>query len=379
MKDIIKKYIRIPLNFLKSLWLQIKKDNILIFAQALSFTTLLTLIPILGLVFSILKIWIPQKKIDEQIILFFAQYLTPEATSKITNIILELSKKLENFPLGKFSIIAYFLIGSELFSQIEEFLNHIFKTIKRRTIIQRFSFYWLCITLAPILFLPPVLFHTYLQKYLTIVLFFSISFFFFLLYIYFPARKIPKKEALIGALFSTLLWFISSYGYGFYVKYAVSYSKIYGSLSAIPLFLIWIFINWVVFLLGAELTVFLENRYWRTKYQKIPHSWLKLWIIYFIGKNFLNGKTLSLEELTLKTSLPPETIQPILEELEKQNILSLVEGKIFLIRPPEKIYLKDLFSFTSFSLIENPEFKELYKKMQNFMENFSRFTLKDLF
>ncbi|RKX58328.1 MAG: hypothetical protein DRP29_06810, partial [Thermodesulfobacteriota bacterium] len=86
-----------------------------------------------------------------------------------------------------------------------------------------------------------------------------------------------------------------------------------------------------------------------------------------------------LEELTLKTSLPPETIQPILEELEKQNILSLVEGKIFLIRPPEKIYLKDLFSFTSFSLIENPEFKELYKKMQNFMENFSRFTLKDLF
>jgi len=362
-------------SFLKKL----KNDEILLYAQGLTFTTLLTLIPILGLLISLAHIFIPQKALIDQFIIQIAKYLTSEATQKVINAILTIIKKLESFPLGKFSIITYFFMSLALLFQLEEVLNKIFESSKKRTFIQRLTFFWLCMTLTPGLFFLPFSFYSYLGKFSTIFIFSLVTLFFFLMYVYFPAKDVPKKEALIGAIFSTILWICSSYFYSIYIKYAINYSKIYGSLAAIPLFLIWIFINWTIFLMGAELVVFLEQKNWKRTPLNLTHPWLKVYVMYLIGKNFLKGIVLDLFSLAEKLNLSPILLESTLQELETAGLIVLKEENIYLAKPLEKIKIAELVDLSIASeLNEPPELEEFFQKMQNLLNNFFKITLKDL-
>ena len=358
---------------------KIQKDEILLNAQGLTFNTLLTLVPILGLIFSIGKILIPQEKVMEQIFINIAQYLTPEATKKVMDTILGIIKKLETFPLGKFSIIAYFIMGLGLLSQIEGILNKIFESSKKRNFIQRITFFWLCITIIPFLFFLPISFHSYLGKFFNLSLLILITLFFFLMYIYFPAKDVHKKEALIGALFSTTLWSLSSYFYSIYVKYAVGYSKIYGSLSAIPLFLIWIFINWLVFLLGAELVVLLEQKSWRRVSTNISYPYLKLYILYLLGKYFIEGKNINIFDFSEYLNVSPIFLETILQDLEKDDFIAIKDDEVFFTKPLQKIKISNVIGLDSVEeSSELPEMSNFTKKISNIFHNVSQITLEDL-
>lgn len=371
------------LNFTKitiiTFFKKIQKDDILLNAQGLTFNTLLTMVPLLGLIFSIGKIFIPQQKLTEQIFVNIAQYLTPEATKKVMDTILDIVKKLETFPLGKFSLVAYFIMGLGLLFQIEGILNKIFESSKRRNFMQRITFFWVCITLIPFLFFMPLFFHSYLGKFFNFSLLFLITVFFFLMYIYFPAKDVGKKEALMGAIFSTSLWTLSSYLYTLYVKYAVTYSKIYGSLSAIPLFLIWLFINWLVFLLGAELVVLLEQKCWKRLPVNLPYPYLKLYILYLLGKNFMEGKNFNIFELSEYLNVSPIFLESILQDLEKNGLIAIRDEEVFFAKPLNKIKILEVLGINEFQEISNfPEVENFIKKMSTLTQNLSQITLEDL-
>ncbi len=358
---------------------KIQKDDILLSAQGLTFNTLLTLVPLLGLVFSIGKIFIPQQKFTEQLFINITQYLTPEATKKVMEVVLKLAKKLESFPLGKFSLVAYFIMGMGLLFQIEGILNRIFESSKRRKFMQRITFFWVCITIIPFLFFLPVSFHSYLGKFFKFSILMLIALFFFLTYIYFPAKDVRKKEALIGAIFSTVLWFFSSYFYSIYVKYAIGYSKVYGSLSAIPLFLVWLFVNWVLFLLGAELVVFLEQKSWRRIPINIPYPYLKIYILYLLGKLFRSGKRLYIFELSEYLNVSPIFLETMLQEMEKEGLIAIRDEEVFFAQPLERINISEILGiYVSDNLPELPEIEKFNQKISVLTQNFSKVTLADL-
>ena len=363
------------ITFLKKL----QKDDLLLCTQGLTFNTLLTLVPLLGLVLSISKIFIPQQKFVEQVFINIAQYLTPEATKKVMDTILELVKKLETFPLGKFSLIGYFIMGLGLLFQIEEILNRIFESSKRRNFIQRIIFFWVCITIVPFIFFMPVYSYFYLGKFSNFFILLILAFIFFLMYIYFPAKDVPKKEALIGAFFSTILWTLSSYFYSFYVKYAVGYSKVYGSLSAIPLFLVWLFVNWLVFLLGAELVVFLEQKIWKRIPIDLSHPYLKLYILYLLGKNFIEGKPRNIFEISEYLNVSPILLESLLQDLEKDGFVALRDEEVFFVKPLQNINIAKVVGLNKFQeLLKLPEGESFSQKISILTKNFSEITLEDL-
>jgi membrane protein len=363
------------ITFLKKL----QKDDLLLCAQGLTFNTLLTLVPLLGLVLSISKIFIPQQKFVEQVFINIAQYLTPEATKKVMDTILDLVKKLETFPLGKFSLIAYFIMGLGLLFQIEEILNRIFESSKRRNFMQRIIFFWVCITVIPFLFFMPVYSYFYLGKFFNFFILLILAFIFFLMYIYFPAKDVPKKEALMGAFFSTILWTLSSYLYSFYVKYAVGYSKVYGSLSAIPLFLVWLFVNWLVFLLGAELVVFLEQKIWKRIPIDLSYPYLKLYILYLLGKNFIEGKPRNIFEISEYLNVSPILLESLLQDLEKDGFVALRDEEVFFVKPLQNINIAKVVGLNKFQeLLKLPEGESLSQKLSILTKNFSEITLEDL-
>jgi membrane protein len=363
------------ITFLKKL----QKDDLLLCAQGLTFNTLLTLVPLLGLVLSISKIFIPQQKFVEQVFINIAQYLTPEATKKVMDTILDLVKKLETFPLGKFSLIAYFIMGLGLLFQIEEILNRIFESSKRRNFMQRIIFFWVCITVIPFLFFMPVYSYFYLGKFFNFFILLILAFIFFLMYIYFPAKDVPKKEALMGAFFSTILWTLSSYLYSFYVKYAVGYSKVYGSLSAIPLFLVWLFVNWLVFLLGAELVVFLEQKIWKRIPIDLSYPYLKLYILYLLGKNFIEGKPRNIFEISEYLNVSPILLESLLQDLEKDGFVALRDEEVFFVKPLQNINIAKVIGLNKFQeLLKLPEGESFSQKISILTKNFSEITLEDL-
>jgi membrane protein len=363
------------ITFLKKL----QKDDLLLCAQGLTFNTLLTLVPLLGLVLSISKIFIPQQKFVEQVFINIAQYLTPEATKKVMDTILDLVKKLETFPLGKFSLIAYFIMGLGLLFQIEEILNRIFESSKRRNFMQRIIFFWVCITVIPFLFFMPVYSYFYLGKFFNFFILLILAFIFFLMYIYFPAKDVPKKEALMGAFFSTILWTLSSYLYSFYVKYAVGYSKVYGSLSAIPLFLVWLFVNWLVFLLGAELVVFLELKIWKRIPIDLSYPYLKLYILYLLGKNFIEGKPRNIFEISEYLNVSPILLESLLQDLEKDGFVALRDEEVFFVKPLQNINIAKVVGLNKFQeLLKLPEGESFSQKISILTKNFSEITLEDL-
>ncbi len=357
-----------------------RKDEILLQAQGLTLNTVLTLIPILGLVLSISSLFIKEDELIYRSFMWFANYLTPEATSKAIEKILKLVERLQEFPLGKFSIFAYFFMSLGLFFQLENALNKIFFTTKKRTLLQRIAFYWFCITVTPVIFLTPVFLYTFAKKFSLLFFLILLIFFFFLMYIYFPSRKISKKPAIIGASFSGIIWILSSLGYNWYVKHAISYSKIYGSLSAIPLFLIWVFISWCIFLIGAEISSLLEKKIWKYVDLKLPYSWAKIYTLYLLGKAFFQEKAINLDILSSELNLNPLVLEKLLEELEKKNLVYLLEDKILLAKPPEKICLLEVIELQNPSVLPPCyEAEELSQKLKKLTFPLAKVSLKDLF
>ncbi len=365
-------------------WQQIQEDNLFIYAQALTFTTLLTFIPLAGFIISVLKIFIPYQKIISSLEYWLINYLTPSATHKALNLFLDLLERLERFPLGKFSLVTYFLMSTGIFFQTEDALNKIFKTKKRRTYLQRIGFYWFFITLLPFLLLIPVSFHSLSIKIATPLGLLFIPFFFFLFYMSFPARKISKKLALLGALFSGTLWFFSSYAFSIYVKYAITYSKVYGSLASIPLFLIWLFLNWVIFLLGAELIVFFEKKRWnREEFKELPLNFFKLFLIYLILKAYYQKEPLNVEKLCNISGFSLSVIEPIIENFEKMNLITFSEDKglIALLVSPDRVYLSEILELSlpqNLKNFKNKDLENFYKSLVKSLDSF-KITLREFY
>jgi membrane protein len=84
---------------------------------------------------------------------------------------------------------------------------------------------------------------------------------FFLIYIVIPNRRVPWRHALVGGVAAAILFETAKELFAVYVRYAPTYSVVYGAFAAVPVFLIWVYLSWSMVLLGAELTAALG--YWR--------------------------------------------------------------------------------------------------------------------
>ncbi|MEZ0344013.1 MAG: YhjD/YihY/BrkB family envelope integrity protein, partial [Caldimicrobium sp.] len=154
------------LKILKLFFKKILKDEILLFSQGLTYNTLLTLIPLLGIVISLGRSFLNEEALIQQSFSFFSNYLTAEALIVVMEKIINLLENLKKFPLGKFSVLFYFIMSLGLLSQIEDSLNRIFLSLKRRTIKERLLFYWISLTFAPFIFFLPIFLQTSFKKLL---------------------------------------------------------------------------------------------------------------------------------------------------------------------------------------------------------------------
>lgn len=244
------------------------------YASSLSFHTILSLIPILLISFSIFTKMPSFKEQYEKIQNFIFTSMIPTQQEVISQY---LNKFMENTgSMGTVGLVFVLYVSIMFFFDYEKIVSSIFK-VRTRTLWESLTTYWTMITLMPLGLAISFYFSQVAQNFLSksvytdsinIYLFFPyfiIWFLFFIMYVISSNVKVNKKIVLVASFIASLTWYISKNLFVFYVTYNKTYLSIYGSFSIVMFFFLWIYFSWLIYLYGMKLYCVLNEEYAQRK------------------------------------------------------------------------------------------------------------------
>jgi membrane protein len=329
-------------------WKGFQKNRINLHASALTFYSLLSVVPVAALAFGISKGFGFEEKMEKIIHDLFAgrEDLSAAADYLIdfaNNMLLEING---GFIAGVGLVVLLWSV-MQLLGNIEDSFNAIWEIKKARPFIRKFSDYLAMMMVLPVLFLLASSATVYLSSYfsnstgflqyigplvtflINLVPYLIIYLLFTLLYVVMPNTKVNFKYGLYAALISGTIYQIIQWVYIEFQVGVSRYGAIYGSFLALPLFLIWLQLSWLIVLLGAELSFAYQNieKYeYESEALKIPLDKKRLvtfLILHQIIKGFMNGdQPLSASQISHKLGIPIRLVRDILFELNESGLLA---------------------------------------------------------
>lgn len=276
IKDIqssLKQGISYTKSFAIGFFTRCKEDKITVSAGHLAYVSLLSLVPFIMVFFTILSAFPAFKDVRGDLESLIFDSFVPHAGGVVQKYLLEFVGNASQ--MGAISILSLVIVALLLISNIDKTLNVIWKTRSTRPMIYTFAIYWMVLTLGPILMGSSVIISSYLvglanfaeeytpgvtTAFLKLIPFATSVSAFFLVYMLVPNKRIKAKHAAAGAVLATVLFELTKKGFAIYVASFPSYQLIYGALSVIPILFVWVYLSWVVVLLGAEFTREIEVR-----------------------------------------------------------------------------------------------------------------------
>ena len=361
-------------GFLRYLAKRFVADGCLHSAATLSYTTLLSLVPLFAVSLSILTAFPVFESLNVRIQDFLFQNLVPATGEVVQSYMQEFAGRAAGLSaVGLFGILisAILMVGA-----IDKALNRIWRVQRPRRPVQSFMVYWTVITVGPFLVAISLVASSYLialtefaggehargirEFLLEATPMAAIFAAFTFLYSAVPNRRVPFVHALAGAAFAALLFELAKRGFALFVTNFPSYEAIYGALATLPIFLIWIYLSWVVVLLGAEFTQALSGyREGREGTLSDPRNAMLL-AVRLIGDFWRaqqSGRALGRKDLLEREPDAGEiAIQDALETLERINVIHRTDdGRWMLARDPASFTLMDLYREYPFVLADVPD------------------------
>ncbi len=241
-------------------------DDGMIRAAALSYTTLLSLVPFLAVFFALLSAFGRFIRTEARLEAFLLAHLLPSSASAATEYLTRFTRNTA--AIGVIGFVFLLLTALLMLNAIETAFRHIYRLPEGRSIRQRLLSYWTMLTVSPLLLglsiyvsgtarrLGPLaesaglVGAVYLWSYLT-PLFITWGAF-TLAYLVLPATSVRLRAAAAGAFVAALLWEIAKAAFDWYIRQYASFERLYGALALVPIFLLWINLSWIIILLGAE-------------------------------------------------------------------------------------------------------------------------------
>lgn len=324
------------------------EDRVQVRASALTYYTMLSIVPIAAMVFGIASGFGIESKFQEII------HDTFTSQKEVATWVIDFSKKyLENIRGGYIAgvgVLVLFWSVIRLLSNIELSLNDIWQIKKSRVISRKLSDYISLVVIAPVLIVVSIAINVFLKQQVDMsddtfpligyinpllsILFNMLPFIFVwlvftLIYIIMPNTKVKFKSALIGGVIAGTVFLLLNSVYINGQTALTSYGAIYGSFAALPLFLIWLQLSWLIVLFGAEVSFANQNidHYEaETESFNISHhmkSAVSLIIVRAVALNFKEGlPAYTAEQLAKKLDLPIRLLRDIIYELLDVGILS---------------------------------------------------------
>jgi membrane protein len=311
-------------------------------AASLTFTTLLSLVPMLTIALTVLSAFPVFDDFSAQIKIYLLNNLMPENAGII------ITQYMQQFAdsatrLTAVGIVFLAITALSMMMTIDHAFNVIWRVTRPRPLLKRLVAYWAVLTLGPLLIGASLSLTSWLiglsmghgrnissfgivvLKTLPI-LFAALAF--TMLFRLVPNRHVPRIHALVGGLVAALAFESSNRIFGYYISHFPTYKLVYGAFASIPIFLMWIYLSWLTILFGAVIAASLSH--WRTPAEHDPASAARLLdalrILQILGKGLQTGSASTLPELSRSLLLGYDTLEVILEELAGVGMVSKLEG-----------------------------------------------------
>jgi membrane protein len=261
-------FISAEVGFARTALARFNEERGFVIAASLSYTSLLALVPLIAISLSVLSAFPAFDAIKGELIELALSYAVPHAGVDVQTYLDRFVANTSN--LTALGIVWLAVTAIMLLATIEGAFNAIWRVESPRPLMMRLIAYWTTLTLGPLLIgaglsLSTVLFAAGNLSALGIVTDISVrGFVHFLpfvfaavgltiLYLALPHRRVVWRHAVLGGVIAALLFEGLKVGFGIYVNRVGTFESVYGSLSALPVFLIWMYLAWAVVLFGAAI------------------------------------------------------------------------------------------------------------------------------
>ncbi len=324
-------------HIFKNVFQQFKQHQCLHQAASLTFTSLLSLVPLSAVALFLLNTFGVVNNEDSPLIATLNNYLPSYRADEIVSGISEFTNRnLTGLGVGGF--LFFLVISLILFISIENHFNHIWGSPRRLPLMRAFQKY---LVFCMLLLIGPLVIWLIFSQVRNVLIsnlfpWISVYFLFFVMYIAFPNTSVNWISGLIGALVSGTLFQIARSVFAYYFELVwQNYSDIYGTFAMLIILAIWIYATWTVILFGVEVSNTVQRSvFTKKKYGKFlnDHSELinvpgiiSLYLI--VAKHFNKGKgACSASDVATTAKVSETLVQQIFECFKAANLLYEVEG-----------------------------------------------------
>ena len=265
---------QLPRNLLRLPGHFIAEQGIL-HSAALTYTTLFSLVPLMTLSYAMLALVPSFQGLSTQLEdLIFSNFL-PDTGTAIQSSLAQFAAQARSLTLV--GVIFLFITALLMMRSIEAALNRIWQVRSGRKFLSSLLIYWAVVTLGPLLIGVGLALSSYLYglarldqltgaaDLLVVLPWLMTAAAFTLIYAVVPHAPVPWRAALISGIVAALAFELSKRGFSFFITQFPTYKLIYGAFAAVPIFLVWIFICWSIFIAGGTLSRLLSTPVGATK------------------------------------------------------------------------------------------------------------------
>lgn len=325
-------------SFLAFAFRRFNSDGMTQAAGALTYSTLLALVPLLVIMFAVLSGFPAFDPVKERMQELFLSTLVPEVGAEVKVYLANFTRNANELTTA--GIVALAVTAVLLLSTIESTLNRIWRVQRPRPLMNRLLIFWAILTVGPLLLGASFTLSsnglTALQDWAresgnvrsitltssglkTLLAVLAQSAAFTILFVLVPARQVRFRDAAIGGVFAGIGFQILRWGFNTFLTSGTTYATIYGAVAAIPIFLLWVYLSWTVIILGAVLSASFPD-WWRrrdplTGKNLSPAEYLSVAValLAVLARQAAQGGTVSRD--TLAEAVPVLARDPVAEAL----------------------------------------------------------------
>lgn len=329
---------------------ELRSGDLSLRAMSLVFTTLLSLVPLIAVAFSVLKAFGVHNQI-EPFLLNMLDPLGPKG-QELTEGIIGFVENIKVGVLGSLGLAMLFYTIIALIQKVESAFNYVWRVERPRTLARRFTDYLSVVMIGPVLVFSALgitgaaldndfvstlqsiePFGTLLLILSKLLPYFMIILAFTFLYTFIPNTRVKLGAAFTGATVAGVLWVTLGTLFAGFVASSSNYTAIYSGFAILFFFMIWVYLAWFILLTGSQVAFFLQHPklvQLGGKAQRLsPRLREKegLWLMTEIARRFCQDKPpLTLDELEQQTTLSAGSLQEIINMLERDGLLTEVAG-----------------------------------------------------
>lgn len=333
-----------PVVFIRAILGRFRADDGFRLSASLAYTTILSIVPLVAVGLGIFTAFPGFDHVTATIQEFFATQLLPKAVAdRVLGYIDEFARNAGKLTAVGLAVIA--LTAIVLVRTIERAFNQIWRVRRERPIVLRLLIYWALVTLGPVVVGVSLSASSFAMsrwlglvagsplatvRAVEVVPWLLVAVGLAVLYVIMPARRVRWIHALAGGVFAATSFEVVERLFGMYVAQIASYTTVYGTLAVVPIFLLWIYLSWVVVILGAEMVALLPD-YGRLRVDDAgARGWRfpdVLRVLVPLVEAQRAGRPLELAAIAGRAGVPSELVEPVLERLAAAGWVARLSGE----------------------------------------------------